>query len=81
MYVRTTRRPSAPRWAQRPPLHGYLPLHAITGGQRNRGIAEMLNISVRTVDRHSSNLYAKLGVAGRARPSPMRFAITDQFTH
>ena len=41
-------------------------LRAIVGGRSNREIAEMLSISVRTVDRHISNLYAKLGVTGRA---------------
>jgi len=41
-------------------------LRAIAGGRSNREIAETLSISVRTVDRHISNLYAKIGVVSRA---------------
>ena len=35
-------------------------------GETNREIAAALVVSVRTVDRHLSNIYAKLGVSSRA---------------
>jgi DNA-binding NarL/FixJ family response regulator len=38
----------------------------IASGERNRAIAAQLCLSLRTVDRHASNLYAKLGVSSRA---------------
>lgn len=41
-------------------------LRLLAGGQTNRSIADSLYISVRTVDRHVSNLYTKLGVSNRA---------------
>lgn len=34
-------------------------------GQRNRGIADQLGISVRTVEGHFNSIYAKLGVSSR----------------
>jgi DNA-binding CsgD family transcriptional regulator len=41
-------------------------LRMIASGERNRVIASELGLSMRTVDRHASNLYAKLGVSSRA---------------
>jgi DNA-binding NarL/FixJ family response regulator len=41
-------------------------LRLIANGGRNREIAEELFLSVRTVERHIANLYAKLGVSGRS---------------
>jgi DNA-binding NarL/FixJ family response regulator len=41
-------------------------LARVAGGRTNREIAEELGISERTVDRHVSNLYAKLDVSSRA---------------
>ncbi|HSD23643.1 MAG TPA: response regulator transcription factor [Solirubrobacterales bacterium] len=41
-------------------------LRLLCAGQTNREIAAALVVSVRTVDRHVSNLYAKLGVSSRA---------------
>jgi len=41
-------------------------LELITTGATNRGIADQLYLSERTIDRHVSNLYAKLGVGSRA---------------
>lgn len=41
-------------------------LRLLCAGETNRGIAANLVVSVRTVDRHVSNLYAKLGVSSRA---------------
>jgi non-specific serine/threonine protein kinase len=38
----------------------------IAGGLSNREIAEELVVSVRTVERHITNLYAKLGARGKA---------------
>jgi DNA-binding CsgD family transcriptional regulator len=36
------------------------------GGASSREIATRLHLSIRTVDNHLQNIYAKLGVAGRA---------------
>jgi non-specific serine/threonine protein kinase len=41
-------------------------LHLIAAGQSNQSIATGLGLSVRTVERHTANLYMKLGVEGPA---------------
>ena len=41
-------------------------LRLLSAGETNKQIATNLVLSVRTVDRHVSNLYAKLGVSSRA---------------
>jgi DNA-binding CsgD family transcriptional regulator len=41
-------------------------LRLVAAGNSNRGIASTLVISERTVDRHVSNIFAKLGVSSRA---------------
>ncbi len=41
-------------------------LRLLSAGETNREIATSLVVSVRTVDRHVSNIYAKLGVSSRA---------------
>jgi predicted ATPase/DNA-binding CsgD family transcriptional regulator len=41
-------------------------LRMIAAGRTNREIAEALFLSVRTVERHITNLYAKIGARGRA---------------
>ena len=41
-------------------------LRLVAAGETNRGIATELVLSERTVDRHVSNIYAKLGVSSRA---------------
>jgi DNA-binding CsgD family transcriptional regulator len=41
-------------------------LRLLSAGETNREIAASLVVSVRTVDRHVSNIYAKLGVSSRA---------------
>jgi DNA-binding CsgD family transcriptional regulator len=41
-------------------------LRLLAAGETNREIAASLVLSVRTVDRHVSNIYAKLGVSSRA---------------
>ena len=46
-------------------------LDLLASGLSNREIAERLSISVHTVERHVTNLYAKLGVHGRAAATAM----------
>jgi pimeloyl-ACP methyl ester carboxylesterase/DNA-binding CsgD family transcriptional regulator len=41
-------------------------LELVAAGLTNEAIAESLNVSARTVERHLSNVYAKLGVSGKA---------------
>lgn len=41
-------------------------LHLVADGLTNNEIGQRLNISARTVERHLSNVYRKLGVSGRA---------------
>ncbi len=41
-------------------------LRMVAGGATNKAIAAQLVLSVRTVDRHLSNIFAKLGVSSRA---------------
>jgi pimeloyl-ACP methyl ester carboxylesterase/DNA-binding CsgD family transcriptional regulator len=41
-------------------------LELVASGLGNEAIGERLSISVRTVERHLSNVYAKLGVSGKA---------------
>jgi DNA-binding NarL/FixJ family response regulator len=41
-------------------------LRRLAAGATNRAIAAELVLSVRTVDRHVSNIFAKLGVSSRA---------------
>jgi DNA-binding CsgD family transcriptional regulator len=41
-------------------------LRLVATGRRNREIAETLFLSVRTVERHLTNLYSKIGAEGRA---------------
>ncbi|MDP8962344.1 MAG: helix-turn-helix transcriptional regulator, partial [Actinomycetota bacterium] len=58
--------PAPPR-----PAHGLTPrelevLRLVAAGRTNKAIAAQLVVSERTVDRHVSNILAKLGVASRA---------------
>jgi ATP/maltotriose-dependent transcriptional regulator MalT len=51
--------------------HGLSPrelevLRLVASGETNRAIAAALVLSERTIDRHVSNIYAKLGVSSRA---------------
>jgi DNA-binding CsgD family transcriptional regulator len=48
----------------------------VAAGATNEEIAERLFLSVRTVERHLSNVYAKLGVSGKAA----RAAAAARFT-
>jgi DNA-binding NarL/FixJ family response regulator len=41
-------------------------LRLVAAGETNRAIAAELVLSERTVDRHVSNIFAKLGVSSRA---------------
>ena len=54
-----------------PDAHGLTPrelevLRLVAGGETNKAISERLVLSERTVDRHVSNIYAKLRVSSRA---------------
>ena len=52
-------------------MHGLTPrelevLRLVAAGQTNKAIAAELILSERTVERHVSNIFAKLGVSSRA---------------
>ncbi|HEY1296392.1 MAG TPA: LuxR C-terminal-related transcriptional regulator [Chloroflexota bacterium] len=48
-------------------------LHLVASGRSNREIAEELVLSVRTVERHVTNLYAKIGARGKADATAYAF--------
>src|SRR5689334_20605507 len=48
-------------------------LQLVAAGLTNRAISERLVVSVRTVERHTLNIYAKLGVRGRAEAVAVAF--------
>ena len=48
-------------------------LRLVASGRSNRGIAEELVLSVRTVERHINNLYAKIGARGKADATAYAF--------
>jgi DNA-binding NarL/FixJ family response regulator len=41
-------------------------LRLVAAGRTNKAIAAELVLSVRTVDRHVSNIFSKLGISSRA---------------
>jgi DNA-binding CsgD family transcriptional regulator len=62
---------AAPRAADERPLTGRerQVLALVAAGQRTKAIGTVLRLSPRTVERHLSNLYAKLDLRGRAEAS------------
>lgn len=57
-------------------------LALIGAGRSNREIADQLVLSVRTVERHISNIYGKLGVTGpAARAAAVAFALRHDLVH
>ena len=48
-------------------------LRLVATGATNRAIAEKLVLSERTVDRHVSNIFSKLGVSSRAAATAYAF--------
>jgi ATP/maltotriose-dependent transcriptional regulator MalT len=48
-------------------------LRLLASGETNRAIAGVLVLSERTVDRHVSNIYAKLGVSSRAAATALAY--------
>jgi len=49
-------------------------LRLIAAGKTNKAIANELFLSDRTIDRHVSNIYTKLGVASRAAATAYVYA-------
>lgn len=57
-------------------------LRLIAAGKSNQEIALQLTLSLRTVERHISNIYQKIGATGRvARATATAYAIRHGFTH
>jgi ATP/maltotriose-dependent transcriptional regulator MalT len=56
-------------------------LKLIAGGNNNEEIAEKLFLSVRTVEKHITNIYSKMGVTGKsARAYAASYAIKNKIT-
>jgi DNA-binding NarL/FixJ family response regulator len=54
-------------------------LKLIAEGKNNDEIAQKLFLSIRTVEKHITNIYSKLGVSGKsARPYASSFAIKNK---
>ena len=74
---------SQPRQQSSPQAHELSPrereiLMHITEGKDNSRIADELFLSVRTVERHISNIYQKLGISGKsARTAAVMFALKN----
>ncbi len=49
-------------------------LRSLAGGKTNNEIAEELFVSIRTVERHVANIYAKIGARGRANATSYALA-------
>ena len=61
-----SKEPEAPRYPDALTEREVEVLRLVAGGGSNREIAEALTVSLRTVERHISNIYAKIGARGRA---------------
>ena len=48
-------------------------LHLVASGRSNREVADALVLSVRTVERHITNIYAKIGARGKADATAYAF--------
>jgi DNA-binding NarL/FixJ family response regulator len=64
-FLRETRTPEARRPAMTLTRRETEILRLLAEGRSNEEVAEVLVLSVRTIERHVSNIYAKLGATGR----------------
>jgi DNA-binding NarL/FixJ family response regulator len=55
-------------------------LELVAAGRSNEAIAEHLMVSVRTVERHLSNVYAKLRISGKAARTLAAVSLIDRRT-
>jgi len=49
-------------------------MRLLVGGQTNREIAEALEVSIRTVDRHVGNIYDQIGARSRVEATARALA-------
>jgi DNA-binding NarL/FixJ family response regulator len=54
-------------------LREFQVLHLVACGKTNKAVASELFVSVRTVDRHVSNVFRKLGVSSRSEATAFAF--------
>ena len=76
-----TERPTAPSMVDQLSPRELEVLELVAAGLTNEAIADSLSLSVRTVERHLSNVYAKLGLGGKAARAAAAAAFAHHDSH
>jgi DNA-binding CsgD family transcriptional regulator len=76
-----TERPTAPSRVDQLSPRELEVLELVAAGLTNEAIADSLSLSVRTVERHLSNVYTKLGLGGKAARAAAAAAFAHHDSH
>jgi DNA-binding NarL/FixJ family response regulator len=76
-----TERPTAPSMVDQLSPRELEVLELVAAGLTNEAIADSLSLSVRTVERHLSNVYTKLGLGGKAARAAAAAAFAHHDSH